>query len=311
MALLALHAAAKTYHRAGVAVQALRGLSLNVEPGDIVGLLGPNGSGKTTAVKLLTGLCSADGGQLHWRGRPVPLGQHAPHLREFGVLLEGRGACYERLSTLENARYFCGLREARFDRGHFDQLARLLDIADVHAPLRQLSTGNKLRASLLGTLVHRPALALLDEPTLGLDLFGVERLQALVRHAAGDGMAVLVGSHDLNFVERISRRILCLRRGAPVFDGTQADFLRLDHEVLLLLDCGDAAPPALPDALALPAWQPLPDGPPGHWQLPLRDHAQACAVLAALQPVLPAQRGLQLRRVALRDKYLSLVGSDA
>lgn len=60
--------------------------------------------------------------------------------------------------------------------------------------------------------------------------------------------------------------------------------------------------------MALPAWQPQADSRPGHWQLPLRDHAQACATLAALQPVLPAQRGLQLRRVALRDKYISLVG---
>ena len=322
--LLQLDDAAKTYRRAGTTVQALQGFSLQIQAGDILGLLGPNGSGKTTAVKLLTGLCGADGGQLHWRGRPVPLGHHAPHLREFGVLLEGRGACYERLSTLENARYFCALREAAFDRAHFDALAKLLDIADVHAPLRQLSTGHKLRASLLGTLVHRPALALLDEPTLGLDLFGVERLQALVRHTAAQGTALLLGSHDLAFIEKLSQRIVCLRAGHKVFDGSQAEFLRLDHEYLLLLEADPALhthePPALPEALMTPlaqplaltlhGWQPQPDSPPGHWQLPLRDHAQACAVLAALQPVLPAQRGLQLRRVALRDKYISLVGGN-
>lgn len=308
MPLLSVQGAAKTYRRAGSPVVALHDFSLQIDAGDVVGLLGPNGSGKTTAVKLLTGLCAADQGQIQWRGAASRLGEHAPHLREFGVLLEGRGACYERLSTLENARYFCGLREAAFDRGHFDTLARVLDIADVHAPLRQLSTGHKLRASLLGTLVHRPALALLDEPTLGLDLFGVDRLEALVRHAAGQGTAVLLGSHDLDFVERLSRRIVCLRRGQKVFDGSQADFLKLDHEVLLMLDTGGPAPPPLPAALALPDWQAQPNAPPGHWQLPLRDHAQACAVLAALQPVLATQQGLQLRRVSLRDKYISLVG---
>lgn len=311
MSLLKLFDAGKTYRRAGITVQALQGFSLQINAGDILGLLGPNGSGKTTAVKLLTGLCGADHGQLFWRDLPVPLGRHAPHLREFGALLEGRGACYERLSTLENARYFCGLREAEFDRAHFDALATLLDIADVHAPLRQLSTGNKLRASLLGTLVHRPALALLDEPTLGLDLFGVDRLQALVRHTAEQGTALLLGSHDLAFIEQLSQRIVCLRAGHKVFDGSQADFLRLDHEYLLLLEAAGPAPPALPEALALPAWQAQPDLPAGHWQLPLRDHAQACAVLAALQPVLAAQRSLQLRRVSLRDKYISLVGSAA
>ena len=104
MPLLQLTTAAKTYRRAGTTVRALHDFSLQIDAGDALGLLGPNGSGKTTAVKLLTGLCGADIGQLHWRGQTVPLGRHAPHLREFGVLLEGRGACYERLSTLETAR---------------------------------------------------------------------------------------------------------------------------------------------------------------------------------------------------------------
>ena len=127
MPLLQLNSAAKTYRRAGVTVQALHDFSLQIEAGDVLGLLGPNGSGKTTAVKLLTGLCGAISEQLHWRGLAVPLGRHAPHRREFGVLLEGCGASYERLSTVEKARYVCDLREANFDRAHFDALARLLE----------------------------------------------------------------------------------------------------------------------------------------------------------------------------------------
>jgi ABC-2 type transport system ATP-binding protein len=309
--LLALRRATKIYRRANTEVTALQALDLELSPGELVGLLGPNGSGKTTAVKLMTGLCTADEGEMAWRGQPVALGQHAAHLRELGVLLEGRGASYERLSTLENARYFCRLREAHFDRGHFDALAALLDVPDIHAPIRQLSTGNKLRASLLGAMVHRPALVLLDEPTLGLDLFGVERLEALVRHTAQGGSAVLLGSHDLHFVERLSQRIVCLRQGRKVFDGSQREFLHIDHAVLLMLDCGGQPPPALPASLNVPAWQAQADGSPGCWQLPLRDHAQVCAVLAALQPSLPAQRGLQLRQVSLRDKYLQLVGDTA
>ena len=340
--LLSLLGASKAYRRAGLAVQALKDFSLQIAAGEVVGLLGPNGSGKTTVVKLITGLCGADTGQLAWRGLPAPAGQHAPHLREFGVLLEGRGACYDRLSTLENARYFCNLREARFDRSHFDTLARLLDIADIHAPLRQLSTGHKLRASLMGAWVHRPALVLLDEPTLGLDLAGVERLEGLVRHAAGQGMAVLLGSHDLHFVERLCQRVVCLKQGTQVFDGALADFARLDHDHLLVLDCDEAGPPALPAdlsaALGLAGWQAVASQPGGplrgelrgelrgdllgesggesrgelpwqsRWQLPLKGHAQICAVLAALQPQLAQQRGLQVQRLSLRDKYMRLVG---
>jgi ABC-2 type transport system ATP-binding protein len=308
--LLELRGASKSYRRAGAVVTALHALDLALQPGERVGLLGPNGSGKTTAVKLISGLCSADAGTLHWRGRAHPLGEHAQLLRELGVLLEGRGAGYERLSTVDNARYFCVLRESRFDRDHFDALARLLEIPDVHAPLRQLSTGNKLRASLLVTLIHRPALLLLDEPTLGLDLFGVDRLEDLIRRTTEQGTAVVLGSHDLHFIERLSQRIVCLRLGHKVYDGATTDFLRIDHEVVLLLDTGGAPPPVLPPALGLPAWQLLAEDGGSFWQLHLRDHAQVCAVLAALQPVLADQQGLQLRQVSLRDKYLQLVGGS-
>jgi len=303
--LLCLEDAAKTYRRAGRDIAALRGFSLALAPGDIVGLLGPNGSGKTTLIRVLTGLSDADAGRLCWRGRPVLLGRQGPHLREFGVLLEGRGACYERLSTLENARYFCGLREAVFDRAHFDALAALLEIPDVRAPLRLLSTGNKLRATLLGTLIHRPALALLDEPTLGLDLFGVEKLEALVRHLAGAGMTVLLGSHDLHFVERLCRRVVCIRQGSKVFDGSKSEFLRLEHEYLLQLQPGAHGLPSLP---AGRLWRACPQDPAGTWELPLRDHEEACTLLELLRPALRGCRGMELRRVALRDKYLAMVG---
>ncbi|MCH7343464.1 ABC transporter ATP-binding protein [Pelomonas sp. CA6] len=314
-ALLDLQQAGKTYRRAGQSIRALDDFSLRVQAGEIVGLLGPNGSGKTTLVKLVTGLCGADQGQLRWRGGDaLPAGQAGPHLREIGVILEGRGAAYERLSTLENARYFCGLREARFDRAHFDQLAALLEIPDVRAPVRQFSTGNKLRAALLGALIHKPALALLDEPTLGLDLLGVERLQALVRHGAQQGMAFVLSSHDLHFIERLCGRIVCIAQGRKVFDGPRQSFVQLEHHYQLRLQppAGEA-PPALPLALAGLRWQ-APDTTghgDGSWTLPLRSHAETCLLLTAWQHELPRCRGLELRRVDLRDHYLGLVGADA
>ena len=155
-----------------------------MHPGEVLGLLGPNGAGKTTAIKVLTSLCEPERGVFHWRGQPV---RSKRYLREVGVLLEGRGALNERLSTWENAKYFCGLREARFDAGHFNQLTELLELPDVRAPVRLLSTGNKLKSALLLCLIHKPAVLLLDEPTIGLDVFGVEKLETLVRHVSEAG----------------------------------------------------------------------------------------------------------------------------
>ncbi|MDR7333022.1 ABC transporter ATP-binding protein [Roseateles asaccharophilus] len=298
--LLELQRVDKQYRRGSNQVQALSDYSLALHGGEVLGLLGPNGAGKTTAIKVITQLCEPDAGLLLWRGAPV---RDKRYLGRLGVLLEGRGALNERLSTWENARYFCGLREAAFDRAHFNAMAELLELPDPRAPVRLLSTGNKLKSGLLLSLIHRPDVALLDEPTIGLDLFGVRKLDALVRYIAAEGCAVMISSHDLHFVERLAQRIACIRQGRKVFDGAKQDFLRVEHAYALSLAVRDGPPPPLPAGLQ---WQAPADGP---LRLALRDHAELCRVLAVLMPALPAAEGLQVERVTLREKYQALVGN--
>ncbi|MGQ0800405.1 MAG: ABC transporter ATP-binding protein [Pseudomarimonas sp.] len=306
--LLQLEQASKTYRRNAKTIQALKNFDLEVAPGTIVGLLGPNGSGKTTLIKVITGLCGADQGSLRWRDQAAQLaGQPGPHLREMGVLLEGRGAVYERLSTWENARYYCALREARFDADEFRRLAELLDVADIRAPVRQLSTGNKLRAALLGALIHRPALVLLDEPTLGLDLQGVERLQAVLRQGAAQGQAFILSSHDLHFIERLCPRIVCIHAGEKRFDGLRSDFVQQQYSYRLIVQFGSSAVPEPPPWLPDRCWVAQND----QHVLDLSDHAEACRLLAEWQPLLPHFASLELRRVELRDHYLQMLESGS
>ena len=298
--LLRLEQASKQYRRGDGAVQALQDFELQLQPGEVLGLLGPNGSGKTTLVKLLTGLCGADQGTLRWRGGPaLRAGQGGPHLREIGVLLEGRGAAYERLSTLENARYFCELRETRFDPAHFRHMAEALGLDDVRAPIRQLSTGNKLRAALIGALIHRPALALLDEPTLGLDLEGVERLHALVRQGMQDGQTFLISSHDLHFIERLCPRIVCIHQGRKRFDGPREAFVHLPHPYRLQVR-HHAPCPALPEGLTDRRWERQDED----WTLALKDPAEALHLMGLWTDWLATSEQLQLRRIDLREHYL-------
>lgn len=298
--LLQLTQAGKQYRQGGRTVQALQDFDLALQPGEIVGLLGPNGSGKTTLVKLLTGLCGADHGQLRWRGGPPrPAGQGGAHLREIGVLLEGRGAAYERLSTLENARYFCELRESRFDPARFHHMAETLGLADVRAPIRLLSTGNKLRAALIGALIHRPALALLDEPTLGLDLEGVERLHELVRQGQREGQTFLISSHDLHFVERLCPRIVCIQQGRKRFDGPREAFTHVAHPYRLVVRHAAPCPP-VPETLAGRAWERQ----EADWVLALSDPAEVMQVMQRWHDWLASSEQLQLRRVDLREHYL-------
>lgn len=299
--LLRMENVRKTYRRAGQEVVALHDFSMSVRAGEVLGLLGPNGAGKTTAIKALVSLVEADSGVTLWRGQPV---SGKGYLREVGVLLEGRGALNERLSTWENANYFCRLREGKFDKAHFDNLARLLALPDVHAPVRLLSTGNKLRSGLLLSLIHKPAVVFLDEPTIGLDLFGVQMLEDLVHHVASTGTAVMISSHDLQFVERLAERIVCICKGRKVFDGSKSDFLHVEHAYVLSLQAGAEALPLLPQLLPARDW--IAAG-AGTQRVKLHDYAELCLVLDSLMPSLPAARGIQVERVTLKEKYMALV----
>ncbi len=287
--LLQIEGLAKQYRRAGQPIQALQALDLELHAGERVGLLGPNGAGKTTLLKLIARLCAPDAGAIRWQGRPMGRGE----LGRIGLLLEGRGAINERLTSWENARYFCGLREQRFDAGFCRRLAELLQLPDLHAPVRQFSTGNKLRAALLLTLVHRPALLLLDEPTLGLDLFGALRLQALVQTAQDEGAAVLLSSHDLGFIEAGSERIVCLAGGRKRFDGPRADFV----------PAGSGYRVTLRDSQ-----QRLGEGEQPQWQP--ADATELAALLARLQPLLPQLEALQVQPLTLAERYRELIETE-
>lgn len=300
MNLCELRGISKDYQRGGQRVAALQDFSLALPPGEVTGLLGPNGAGKTTALKVLLSLTRADRGELWWRCGPV---RDQRYLGGIGALLEGRGALNERLSTWENARYFCALREVPFDTGHWKTLVNLLELPDPAAPVRLLSTGNKLRSALLLCVIHKPALVLLDEPTIGLDMFGTEQIERLVRILAAQGTTVLLSSHDLAFVERASQRIVCIRQGRKVFDGPKRDFLKVDHAYELELACGPAGLPAAP---ALP-WRLAQDG---CARLRLADHAELCDTLERLTPSLRGAAVLQIHRVTLRQKYRELVGLE-
>nr|WP_255719800.1 ABC transporter ATP-binding protein [Pelomonas sp. P8] len=297
----------KIYRKSGEPVVALDSFSLSISTGEIVGLLGPNGSGKTTCVKLATGLVSADEGIVSWRGDPLPKQSPFKHLREMGVLLEGRGAAYDRLSILENSRYFCKLRESKFDASYFSELVDALEIEDVNTPIRQLSTGNKLRAGLLGSLIHKPTLLLLDEPTLGMDIFGVECLERILQSGVSKGVAFVLSSHDLDFVERLSSRIVCISGGRKVFDGDRSHFMGLSSRYLLSLDIAETNLEAAREALSSSTGRVWRFVSASQIELHIDDYQQVCKILIDLLPVLSTFRGMELRSVSLADRYKALI----
>ncbi len=191
-------------------VKALDGVSLALEKGEIVCLLGANGAGKTTLIKTLSGLVMPKRGEIRWhtsRGA----------CPRAGVLLEGSRAFYWNMTGWENAMYFSALKGLPQQglEAHLNDLFQLVGLSEArHRLAGDYSSGMKKRLSLLIALVGSPELLMLDEPTAGLDRGSVLEFENYLRRvAAEEGAAILCATHKLSFAFTVASRIMYLENG--------------------------------------------------------------------------------------------------
>jgi ABC-2 type transport system ATP-binding protein len=188
--------------------EVLPGVSLSVAAGTVTGLLGPSGSGKTTLMRAIVGVQVLDSGSVRVLGEPAGA---APVRSRVGYMTQGRGL-YEDLSVRENVRYFCRIVGAPAARAE-EVLAtvRLERLGD--RVVRTLSGGEQARASLATALVGRPAVLILDEPTVGLDPLLRRDLWVTFHRLAAEGAALLVSSHVMDEAANCDELVL-MREGA-------------------------------------------------------------------------------------------------
>lgn len=193
-------------------VAAVDGIDLEVREGDRYGFLGPNGSGKTTTVRMLLGLIYATSGEIEVLGRPVPrhLGRVLP---DVGTLVEGPAA-YPHLSGRANLALIeaAGPRSHRFGRGErqerIEEVLVSVGLAGVgRRPVRAYSLGMRQRLGLAAALLRRPRLLVLDEPTNGLDPQGIREVRDLLVRLNEEGTTVFCSSHLLGEVEQLCTRV--------------------------------------------------------------------------------------------------------
>jgi ABC-2 type transport system ATP-binding protein len=200
-------------------VQALDGVHLSVLAGTVYGLLGPNGSGKTTLIRALVGLVRPEAGEVHVLGARMPRRQV---LASIGYMTQAP-ALYLDLTAEENARFFARVQGG----GDVEDALRFVDLWERRASLvSTLSGGMRTRLSLACTLVHRPSLLLLDEPTVGVDPLLRAELWDGLRRMAASGTTILVSSHVMDEAERADRLGL-IRDGRLLAEGTVAELLAL------------------------------------------------------------------------------------
>ncbi len=198
------------------ATQAVTGLNLLVERGEVFGFLGPNGAGKTTTIRMLLAL------QRPTAGRAAVLGldpqRDGVELHRRTGYLPGDLALYPRLTGKEHIDWFARARGGRVG----DDAALLVERFGVVAdrPVRELSKGNRQKIGLVLAFMHRPELLILDEPTSGLDPLVQHEFEQLVRETAADGRTVFLSSHELDEVQRLAERVAIIRSGQLVATDT-------------------------------------------------------------------------------------------
>ncbi|GAA4192666.1 hypothetical protein GCM10022252_34420 [Streptosporangium oxazolinicum] len=207
-------------------VHAVRDLSFTVEAGEFVGYLGPNGAGKSTTIKMLTGILAPTSGSIRVAGFD-PTRRRTALARRIGVVFGQRTTLWWDLplrDSFELIRHLYKVDQMDFRR-RLAELTELLGLADfMTTPVRQLSLGQRMRGDITAALLHDPAVLVLDEPTIGLDVVSKAAMRDFLRRLNADrGTTVLLTTHDMGDIEKLCRRVMLIDHGSLAFDGTLDD----------------------------------------------------------------------------------------
>ena len=287
--------------------QVLDGFSLNIEAGEIVGLLGPNGCGKSTVLNIVCQLLSCDAGQVRMMGEPInELGHRARAL--IGLCAQDC-ALYPDLLPAENLHFFARLYGLS-DRLRQQRVAELMNSFGLEpfaaTRVGKLSGGWRQRLHLAVSLVHRPKLLVLDEPTAAVDLLARMDLWRLIEGLRDSGTTILLTSHHLAEAERLCNSVALMRDGRVVAQGSVPELLaRVPGRAVAKVQSGDNA--AIMQRASHLGW-------------PVRQHADQISLLLprylSLREIVDALDGTEVsavsvQAVTLDDVYLELVGESA
>ncbi|TVQ15970.1 MAG: ATP-binding cassette domain-containing protein [Balneolaceae bacterium] len=205
-------------------VKAVDGLSMEVGDGEIVALLGPNGAGKTTSVRMIVQIIQPDSGRIHYSPDITETSGEVRRDR-LGYLPEERGL-YQEIPVIRNLLYLAGLRGVEPDVARKDALEWLerLELTErADEKVSALSKGNQQKVQFIASVLHKPRLAVLDEPFSGFDPINQERISSAITDLRNGGMTILLSAHQMQLVERIADRILLIGDGRELLSGTLSE----------------------------------------------------------------------------------------
>jgi len=256
---------------------ALNQVSFKGERGEVVALLGENGAGKTTGLKILLGLLQPDEGAAWVMGMDSQL--HGAEIRRRVGYMPDRPALYEWMTVAEIGWFAAGFYPLGYQK-RFQHLAQRFELPG-DKPIKAMSKGMQGKVSLALAMAHEPDLLVLDEPTSGLDpLVRREFLESMIDVAAS-GRTVLLSSHQMNEVERVADKIAIIRHGKLVLFESLEVLKSHVQEVVITLDAVETAPPEMPSGAKLLGAQRQ----DRQWQLLIRDLDESGRIALAADPM--------------------------
>jgi ABC-2 type transport system ATP-binding protein len=239
-------------------VEAVREISFDIAPGEIVGFLGPNGAGKTTTLKMLSGLLHPTSGAVDVLGF-TPWQRDRAYLRQMALIMGQRNQLQWDIPVIDSYQ----LNKAIFQiddaayRSRLSELVEWLELEDlVNKPVRNLSLGERMKCEIAGSLLHYPKILYLDEPTIGLDVAMQRKIRSFVaEYNARTGASVMLTSHYMADVEALCKRVIVIHHGTLIYDGDRAGLAREfspQKTIVVELEEGAATPGDRLDALLPP-----------------------------------------------------------
>jgi ABC-2 type transport system ATP-binding protein len=203
-------------------VRAVDHVSFSIDAGEMVGYIGANGAGKSTTIKVLTGILVPSSGRVISSGY-VPYRDRRRYTKHIGVVFGQRTQLWWDIAVIESFKLLKELYEVPEQdyRRRLDFFCEILNVKDyLHTPVRKLSLGERMRCDLAASLLHNPPLLFLDEPTIGLDVVAKDRIREFLKEVnRNEGTTVLLTTHDLSDIEELSKRIIIIDKGHILFDG--------------------------------------------------------------------------------------------
>ncbi len=214
------------FHRKYEVIHALHDVTFTIGDGEMVGYIGPNGAGKSSTIKILSGILTPDSGTVLVDGR-IPYKNRIEHVREIGVVFGQRSQLWWDVPVIDSFELLKDIYSIS-DFGYkqsLEELTELLNLSELlRSPARQLSLGQRMRCEIAASLLHRPRILFLDEPTIGLD--AVSKLAVrdfILQQNKSHGTTVILTTHDMQDIEALTSRIILIGKGQILMDGTLDD----------------------------------------------------------------------------------------